>query len=507
MRTINFISFFLLLSLFNLSCSTDEIEKKQGKPNILLISIDDLNDWIEPMGGHLQAKTPNLSAFANEAVVFQNAYCASPSCNPSRTALLTGKYPYETGLYNNPQIWRHILPDEITLMEYFKQAGYRTGGAGKIFHNNMPDPRSWDDYFPGKIQHFPYYFLPDLDSTTGRKIFSKQDNEIREDNPKGITMNMPHEKGMYIAFDWSPLPVQKEETGDYSSVKWVMKQLEQDHDKPFFLACGLYRPHLPWYVPQKYYDKFPLEEVQLPKVLANDWEDLPGTGQKIARGIYHKKVLEAGQWKNAVQAYLAAINYADDLVGDLLSALKNSRYADNTIVVIFSDHGWQLGEKEHWRKFALWENVINSVLMVKSPGDKSGRVCTKNVSLVDVFPTLTELCGLEKKEGISGNSLVPLLKDPDDDSWDKAIITMLGDHHYSVRKNKWHYILYDGKEEELYDQEKDPEEWNNLAAKPEYAEKIIELKQYIPKEQKPMIKTKPIRWADVLNGKTKFYEE
>lgn len=459
------------------------------------------------MGGHPQAQTPNLSAFADQSVLFKNAYCASPSCNPSRTALLTGKYPFETGLYNNPQIWRHVLPNETTLMEYFKQAGYWTGGAGKIFHNNMPDPRSWDEYFPDKIQHFPYYYLPDIDSITGKKIFRKQDNEIREDNPKGITFNMSHEKGMYIAFDWSPLPYQKDETGDYSSVNWAINQLNKKHDNPFFLACGLYRPHLPWYVPREYYDKFPLEEIQLPEVLPNDIDDLPNIGELKARRNYHKKVLEAGQWKNAVQGYLASINYADDLVGELLSALKNSKYANNTIVVIFSDHGWQLGEKEHWRKFALWEDVINSVLIVKPPGNRKGVVCTKNVSLVDIFPTLTDLCGLKKKEGISGNSLVPLMKNPYDNEWDKAVVTMLGDKHFSIRKEMWHYIIYGGKEIELYNLEDDPNEWENLANKPESAEILKELDQHIPKYKKNLIETKPIRWADVLSGKTKFYIE
>lgn len=498
-----FICLFLL-SVSIVSCSHKKAENKIEKPNILFISIDDLNDWIEPMGGHPQALTPNLSAFSKEAVVFQNAYCASPSCNPSRTAMLTGKYPHETGLYNNPQIWRHVLPNELTLMEYFKQAGYLTGGAGKIFHNNMPDPRSWDDYFPDKIQHFPYYYLPDIDSSTNNKIFSKQDNEIREDNPKGVTMNMPPFKGMYIAFDWSPLPYSKEETGDYSSVNWAITQLNKKHDKPFFLACGLYRPHLPWYVPAKYYEKFPLDEIQLPKVYSEDLNDLPMLGKKTANGKYHKNITESGNWKNAVQGYLASINFADDLVGELLSALENSEYADNTIVVIFSDHGWQLGEKTHWRKFALWENVINSVLIVKPAGNSKGAVCNKNVSLVDVFPTLTELCGLPQKEGVSGYSLVPLLENPDNKNWDYPVLTMLSDKHFSIRKAHWHYIIYNGKETELYNLKDDPEEWNNLAGKQEYSEIMDELNQYVPKQRKEMVKTKPIRWEDVLSGETKF---
>lgn len=481
----------------------------EQRPNILFISLDDLNDWIEPMGGHPQSKTPRLAAFAEEAVTFRNAYCASPSCNPSRVAMMTGKNPNVTGVYDNPQIWRHILPNETTLPEYFKQQGYWTGGAGKLFHNNMPDPRSWNAYFPSLIQHFPLYYLPDV-TKSGTKYFRLQDNEIREDDPKGITLNMPNSKGMYIAFDWAPLPVETEETGDYSSVKWVMDQLDKKHDKPFFLGCGIYRPHLPFYVPQKYFDRFPLDEIQLPKILDTDQDDLTETGKKLSKR-YHENVTANGQWKKAVQGYLASINYADDLTGQLLDALAKSAYAENTIVVVFSDHGWQLGEKQHWQKHALWENVIKSVLMIRTPkgvlGEAKGKPCFQNVSLVDIFPTLTELCELPNKPGLSGKSLIPLLENPERSDWDHPVVTVLGDAHWSVRKGNWHYIQYNnGKEEELYELKSDPEEWTNLAENPKYKERIAALKAALPTDRKENKKTKPIRWADVLAGETQFYE-
>ena len=503
----------LVSSLIFVSCN-DNIEKQNKPLNILMISVDDLNNWIEPMGGHPQALTPHLSKFSDEAVMFANSYCPSPSCNPSRTALMTGKNPYVTGLYSNPQIWRHVLPDETTLPQYFRQAGYWTGGAGKNFHNNMPDPISWDDYFPAKIKHMPDYYLPDINHETKEVIFHKQDNEIREDDPKGVTFNMPPFDRMYIAFDFEPLPFKTEETGDYSSVKWVSEQLKKNRDKPFFLACGIYRPHLPWYVPREFYDKFPLEDVQLPKIYANDMEDLPESAIRTAgRGKYHQHVVEAGLWKNAVQGYLASINYADHLVGLLLEELAKSQYADNTIVIIYSDHGWQLGEKQHWRKFALWQNVINTVLMIKVPkgsealpsGSKNGVICKRNVSLVDIFPTLTELCGLESKEDLSGHSLTPLLKDPIA-KWDFPVITTLGDKHFSVVYDHWHYINYNRQEEELYNLEKDPEEWYNLSNDRSLDSIKQHLKEMIPREKHELVKTDPIRWADVLSGKTKFYD-
>ncbi len=241
----------------------------------------------------------------------------------------------------------------------------------------------------------PYYYLPDIDPATGKKIFRKQDNEILEDDPKGVTFNMPYQKGTYIAFDWEPLPHATEDTGDYASAKWVIDQLSRKHDKPFFLGCGIYRPHLPLYVPQEYFDKFPIEDIQLPNVLGGDLDDIPAAGRKLAGARNnHKNVLEAGQWKNAVQGYLASVNYADDLTGRVLDALAKSDYADNTIVIVFSDHGWHLGEKEHWQKFALWENLIKSVLMVSVPdrllgeaaSNQKGSSSYRNVSLIDIFP-------------------------------------------------------------------------------------------------------------------------
>ncbi len=516
MKATTFIRLFILIAIGILFSCNESLKKTTTPPNVLMISIDDLNNWIEPMGGHPQALTPNLSSFADEAVLFSNAYCASPSCNPSRTALMTGKHPYVTGLYTNPQIWRHVLPNEVTLPEYFKQAGYWTGGAGKNFHNNMPDPRSWDEYFPSKIRHMPEHYLPAYDSTSNTKYFTKTDNEIREDDPKGITFNMPVFDRMYIAFDFEPLPFKTEQTGDYSSVKWVSEQLKKKHDKPFFLACGLYRPHLPWYVPEEFFEKFPLDQVQLPKVYKNDLIDLPETAQNIAAraGNYHKNVTEANLWKKAVQGYLASINFADHLVGQLLQTLAESDYAENTIVVIYSDHGWQLGEKQHWRKFALWENVINTVLMIKvseranglPAGSQNGITCDRNVSLVDIFPTLTELCGLNPKEGVTGRNLTPLLQNPSAE-WDYPVITTLRDNHYSIIKGQWHYINYDGKEEELYNLETDPEEWQNLAEDASYHDIKQQLKAIIPQERHEFVPTAPIRWADVLSGKTKFYEK
>jgi arylsulfatase A-like enzyme len=477
--------FLRTIGLGAASLSIPGCGKKEGKeglasdldrPNLLFISVDDLNDWIEPMGGHPQAHTPNLKSLASQSVLFTHNYCASPSCNPSRTALLTGQHCCTSGLYSNYQVWREVLPDAVTLPRYFSQNGYWSAGAGKIFHNNMPDPQSWDDYFPSKEKHMPDYFLP---------------------NP-GWTVNMPAFDNMYMSFDWSPIEIPDEETGDYSSVAWVISQLKREHSEPFFLACGIYRPHLPWYVPKKYFDMFPIESVQLPKFLANDLDDVGERAREIAHraGGYHKHVLEANQWRQAVQGYLASIAYADALVGVLIDALAYSPYSHNTIVVLWSDHGWQLGEKEHWRKFALWENVLRTVFMVRVPdgtpglpeGSANGNRCDRITSLIDIFPTLVELCGLPPKEGLDGRSLVSLLKNPEAD-WNYPAISTYDFSEFSVRTQDWRYTRYIDDSEELYDHRKDPEEWKNLADDPEFEEVKKRLSRHIPENPAPLVDT------------------
>ncbi|MFC2157037.1 sulfatase [Acidobacteriota bacterium] len=446
------------------------------RPNVLFISVDDLNDWIEPLGGHPQARTPHLNRLAREGINFTNNYCTSAACNPSRTSLLTGLHTYTSGMYSNYQVWREVLPDAVTLPKYFSDFGYWSGGAGKIFHNNMPDPQSWDDYFPSKERHMPNYFLPN----------------------RGGTVNMPSFENMYMSFDWSPLDLQDEETGDYKSVGWVINQLQSPQDKPFFLACGIYRPHLPWYVPQKYFDMFPLDEIKLPKIMDNDLGDVGDRAREIASrgGDYHRHVLEAGQWREAVQGYLASITYADALVGKLLDALEDSPYAHNTIIILWSDHGWQLGEKEHWRKFALWENVLKTVLMIKVPegvpglpqGTTAGTRCSRITSLLDLFPTLTHLCGLPEKPGLDGHSLVPLLKDQNS-RWDHPAISTYDYSEFSVRDDRWRYTRYIDDSEELYDHRNDPEEWTNLANNPEYAKIKKRIASHIPEDPAPLADT------------------
>ena len=464
------------------------------RPNVLFISIDDLNDWIEPLGGHPQAKTPNFNRLARRAVNFTNAHCPSPGCNPSRTAIMTGLAPYTSGVYSNYQDWREIITDTPTMGAYFRANGYYTAGAGKIFHYHMVDETGWDDYWPSQVQNMPRELIPD--KSTSR--FAS------EENPTPVTMNMPVFQNMYGMFDWYAMDAEDSDMADYKSVDFIIEQMNRkNREKPFFLACGIYRPHLPWYVPKKYFDMFPLEEVQLPALKEGDFARLSPRAQDIAlRGAdsdgkgYHAHVVEAGQWKPAVQGYLASMAFADAMLGRLLDELDKSGHANNTIVVVWSDHGWQLGEKQHWRKFALWENLCRSVLMIHVPegfggmagGSKDGEACSRAVSLQDIYPTLVELCGLPTNEKIDGNSLQPLLQNPESE-WDHVAITTYDFSEFSVRDQRYRYSIYIDGSEELYDLKTDPHEWNNLASEPAMTDIKNGLAARIPDDPAPLLRT------------------
>lgn len=449
-------------------CSPGPDSELIRHPNVLFIGLDDLNDWVGPLAGHDQTLTPNLDRLAAQGVNFTRNYAPSPGCNPSRAALLTGLHTYRSGMYSNYQDWRDVpeLARVPTLPRHFRDSGYYTAGAGKIFHYHQVDELGWDDYFPSVTDPMPQEYLP-------------------ESRP----LSMPPFDYMYGMFDWGPLDLADEETADFQTVNYIAGQLEKDHDKPFFLAAGIYRPHLPWYVPQKYFDRFPLESIQKPATLADDAADLgPVARELITRGGgYHEHVLAADQWEGAVQGYLASVAYADEMLGRLLDALEESPYADDTIVVVWSDHGWQLGEKGHWRKFALWENVIRTVLTIRVPeglekmpqGSADGQTTTNLTSLMDIYPTLVDLCNLPPRDDLDGVSLRSMLADPQKEV-PRPVITTYDYGSYSVRYGDWHYIRYIDDSEELYDLREDPEEWWNLASEERVADVKEELGGFIP---------------------------
>lgn len=429
-----------------------------ARRNVLFIAIDDLNDWIGCLGGHPQTKTPNLDKLASMGVLFTNAHCAAPLCNPSRAALMFGVKPSTSGVYQNNQPYRlsPVLKDALSIPQALRGAGYKVMGAGKIYHGGYPDPQSWDDYWPSQTRNQPPSPEP----------AKKPANGIAGSG------NM----------DWDPLTNSDEDMGDYGVASWTIKQLSQKTNDPRFIGCGIYKPHLPWYVPKKYFDMFPVDSIELPAVKEDDLADVPPIAKQWAlRSGDHKRITGANGWRSAVQAYLACIAFADAQVGRVLRALETGPNAGDFNIVLWSDHGWHLGEKLHWRKFALWEEATHNVLMMTAPGvTKPGGRCTRAVNLLDIYPTLTELLGAEKPKTVEGESLMPFLKDPNAPK-DAPTLTTYGRGNHALRDERWRYIRYTDGTEELYDRNADPLEWENLAAKADLQPVKQRLAKYLPK--------------------------
>ena len=421
------------------------------KPNVLFIAIDDLRDWVGYLGRHRQTLTPNLDKLAARGVAFTRSYCAAPVCNPSRAALMSGLRPSTTGVYSNGQDWRKVVGEELPLTAAFRKAGYFVCGAGKIYHESYARRSEWDDYLA---------------------------KPERDPEPSGNT-------GVG-GIKFAPLDAKDSDLREWKIVDYAIAQLARKHEKPLFLACGLHKPHMPWNVPRKYFDLHPLESIELPPHRAGDLEDIPAAGLAMANpGGDHARMLASGRWKEAVQAYLAAISYADAMIGRLIDALDQSAYRDNTIVVLWSDHGWHLGEKEHWRKFALWEEATRSPLIWVVPGlTKPGGVCERTVDLMSIYPTLMDLCGLPKPAHVQGESIRPLLAEPKA-VWNQPALTTHGRGNHAVRNERWRYIRYEDGSEELYDEKSDPNEWTNLAGKAEFASQKAELAAFLPVKNAP----------------------
>ncbi|MEO1615917.1 MAG: sulfatase-like hydrolase/transferase [Planctomycetota bacterium] len=445
-----FLTFFGTISIVRADAPAGDA----ASPNVLFIAMDDLNDWIGCMDGHPQSITPNLDRLAASGILFTNAHCPAPACNPCRSAIFTGRAPNQSGLYDNRQPMREVMPEETILPQYFRDHGYRASGSGKLLHYFI-DADSWDEYFPKAASEnpFPQTFYP-------------------SERPVNLPRGGPWQ---YVETDWAALDVTDEEFGgDWAVSQWVGEQLGKKHEKPFFLGCGIYRPHEPWFVPKKYFEPFPLEDIQLPPgYLENDLDDVPKSGVRRAKNRYFAHIQEQGQWKQGIQGYLASIHFADAMLGRVLDALESGPNATNTIVVLWSDHGWQLGEKEHWQKYTPWRDVTRVPLIMRVPretsdvlsgGTSAGAVCDAPVNLLSLFPTLTELCGLPKKGNVDGQSLVPLLRDESTPTWTHNSVTFLADPgSYAISGRTHRYIHYADGSEELYDIERDPHEWTNLA--------------------------------------------
>ena len=464
--------FLKLASLSITTALTRKVMASQRQPNVLFIALDDLNDWIKLLSPSAPIQTPNIERLARRGTLFTRAYCASAACNPSRTSILTGLRPTTSGVYGNQSDWRRALPDAVTVPQHFKASGYRTEGAGKIFHHHyggaFHDKASFDDFL----------MMPD-----------PPDAPMPEKKLNGLAKyGSPNT-------DWGPWPADEAKALDVRTANYVIKSLSRKHKRPFFLAAGIFRPHMPFFAPQRFFDFYPPDNVVMPNILEGDTDDLPSGARKLLspkkwffRDLMEIEAKSPGTWKEAVRSYQACATFADAQVGRILDALDNSPYADNTIIVLWSDHGYHLGEKEHWEKFALWEKTNHIPFIIVAPDithlrrGHPGTRCERPVSLVDIYPTLIELCGLEPKPELDGISLVPLLRDPDA-KWERPALMTYQRGNHAVRDERWRYIRYADGTEELYDHSNDPNEWYNVAGNPKNAEVIRRLKRWLPKTE------------------------
>ncbi len=435
-----------------------------SKPNVLFIAIDDMNDWTTLFDESNPIHTPNLERLAARGCFFSKAYCASAGCNPSRTALLTGLLPTSSGVYTaNP--WREALPDAVTLPQYFESCGYATRGAGKILHHG---PSGAGVETNPDFQEF-FKMLP------ARKT--------------GPTYN-GYTEGLLASTsgDWGE---HAEKMIDIDTVEWVEERMDEEWDRPLFLAAGIFRPHLPFYAPPAIFEQYPFDETRMPPMPKDDLNDVPPLGVIMAHGEFERyqkpvaaPVNSPGSLKKMVQSYQASATFADSMVGRLLDKLDASGRADSTIIVLWADHGYHLGDKENCVKFTLWEKANHVPFIIVAPGiTKAGSRCDRPVSLVDIYPTLLELCGLPAKADNDGQSLVPLLKNPQQ-KWSRPAIMTQGRGNHAIRTDRWRYIHYKDGTEELYDHECDPWEITNLASDARYASVIEEHKQWLPKTEK-----------------------
>jgi arylsulfatase A-like enzyme len=431
-----------------------------AKPNVLVIVVDDLNHWVRHLGRNKQVNTPNIDRLAARGVTFANAHTAAPVCNPSRAALMSGLRPSTTGVYDNGVDWRPHIAREKTLVTHFRTNGYTTLGAGKIYHGAFERTDEWDEY--GTERAKPCKLLNATDGVG--------------------------------AIKFSPVDCGDEGISDYSIADYGIAQLQRNHSKPFLLTIGFHKPHMPWNVPKKYFDMYPLDTIELPPYRDDDLSDIPPAGVVMARGpgsnspdrpSDHESMLKSGRWKEALQAYLATISYVDGQIGRLLDALNASAYRDNTIVVFLGDHGWNLGEKHHWRKFALWEESTRAPLIWVAPGvTRRGMTSHRTVDFMSIYPTLSELCGLPVPKHVEGESLRSLLANPAGKS-DRPALTTHGYANHAVRSAEWRYIRYRDGGEELYDERNDPYEWTNLAGDQKYVKVKTELSKAFPKVNAP----------------------
>ncbi len=470
MKTIYAIFYLPLVVLLVSGARAAETETAEiaKRPNVLFIAIDDQNDWIGHLGGHPLAQTPHLDALAARGTSFLNAHCQAPLCNPSRTSLMLGLRPTTTGVYGLAPWFREVpqWADRVTLPQHFHAHGYRTMSAGKIYHGNGGAE-------PQRSAEF------DVWGPAGG-IGAKPVKKLVGDTPMG---NHP-------LIDWGVFPHRDEDKGDYQVASWTIEQLRAaPKDQPFFLSAGFFLPHVPCYVTQEWYDSIPDDDRLLPEISDSDRDDTPHFSWYLHWQLPEprlKWLRENDQWRNLVRSYLACTSFVDAQIGRILQTLEETGLADNTIVVVWGDHGWHLGEKLITGKNSLWEDGTRVPLIFAGPGVTAEQLCQQPAELLDIYPTLIELCDLPARDDLEGISLQPQLHAAQT-LRQRPAITSHNRGNHAVRSHDWRYIRYADGSEELYDTRSDPREWHNLAAHSQYAPVLAEHRRWLPKTEAEMV--------------------
>lgn len=523
------------------------------KPNVLLIVCDDLNDYVETFGGHPQVRTPHIARLIESGVAFRQAHCNSPICTPSRASFITGLYPHTSGYYGFEN-WdeNEVLKNSRTLMDHFRQNGYYALGTGKVMHNR--DAREWSEY--GHLADYgPLANDGDKNIAHPDMPAPYRDDFGAVDGSFGPLLNLAGRVSLatgkprrWMYGDWRNVREMKfksederDPTPDERNAQWAVEKLKtfaaNPESKPFFMGVGFIRPHTPLIVPQKYFDRFPLDTIRLPVIKDGDAADtfLSALTAEVddrdgARGTKMFKSLVASHGGNRelalkkfIQAYLASIASADDLIGDILNVVDHSRLKGNTIIILTGDNGWTMGQKDWLYKNSLWQESTRIPLVIRAPGvSQAGGSCHRPVSLIDLYPTLLDLCGLptntvKNAQGrpLDGHSLKPLLADPVNGKWDgpDAVLTALykwaqhydpAEQSYTLRDQNWRYIRYQNGKEELYHITEDRYEWTNLALNPVFAATLTTYREKLvarlPKSQPAPTgtKTDADAWQDAF---------
>lgn len=454
---LHFIAIGLLLFF-----SCQEGSSQDARPNVLFIAVDDLNDWIgcmqdqQPRSDHPRAISPNMDRLAARGTLFMNAHCQAPICGPSRASLMSGLRPSSTGIYGqindkNLRAAHPILETIEFLPQYFGSHGYKTMGVGKLFHQHAPE--GVFEISGGRVKGFG----------------PKPPQRLKWDNPSTST-------------DWGAFPEHDSLMPDYGTAQWAIEQLNQDHDRPFFLGVGFLRPHVPWHVPQQWFDLYPIDQVQTPPYKKKDTDDLPEIAKQVANVPMMPTTewaIETDQWADICQGYLASVSFADHYVGEVLKALEASPYADNTIIVLFSDHGYHLGEKNRFAKHSLWEPATKVPLIIAGLGLPRGQVSYQPVELLGLYPTLLDICGLPANPLNEGHSMRPLLENPTQ-AWPYPAITTYGRNNHSIRTKNERLIHYEDGSQELYVYKNDPDEWINLNLVSTINGRKLEIHSFLP---------------------------